>query len=360
VSNGLTLEEPALSKGLLWMRAVRRRTLDYWYATVEDPDAAHIEAALATVAVNVIDESVFLASHGDRYRDHRPAHPQGRVVMGLEFIRNCEIHATQLTELATTATFGVPGLGFRLVLSWPEFEALPWDYRQRLGGEPRARGEARDAYRKWVAGRPVIETLLDAIAYFEQLDSRLLPAEAVDLRYSFAPAVPLGFNDELFTCRPMGLDHTQLVLPDLACRNVERRSASWPSADQWLKEQDRMIRKQPPAGTCREICVRVVDGTGKLVGYRGYAESPDEQYRHAWVERAPQVGRDIRNGFRYFLVLAGSEIDVVADDQLNLSARIEGVDALDLVESNNSDLSLDHIAINEANPDLYRRERLAR
>jgi hypothetical protein len=36
------------------------------------------------------------------------------------------------------------------------------------------------------------------------------------------------------------------------------------------------------------------------------------------------------------------------------------VDALDLVESNNSDLSLDHIAINEANPDLYRRERLAR
>jgi hypothetical protein len=60
------------------------------------------------------------------------------------------------------------------------------------------------------------------------------------------------------------------------------------------------------------------------------------------------------------LVVAGNEVDVVADDQLNLSARIEGVDALDLVESNNSDLSLDHIAINEANPDLYRRERLAR
>jgi hypothetical protein len=360
VSSDLTLEEPVLSKGLLWMRAVRRRTLDYWYATAEDPDAAHIEAALATVAVNVVDEAVFEASHHYRYRDHRRVHPQGRVVMGLELIRNCEIHATELADLTTTAIVGVPDLGFRQVLSWPDLDSLPVDYRQQQDGEPRARGEARDAYRKWVAGRPVIETLLDAIAYFELLDSRLRPADTIDLRYSFVPAVPLGLNQEIFACRPISLDQLQLVLPDLACRNTERRSPSWPSADQWLKEQGRAIRRRAPAGKSREICGRVVDETGKLIGYRGYAGGRDELFRHAWVERAPQVGRDIRMGFRYFLLVGGIEVDGVADDQLNVRTPVDGVDALGSVESEESEFALDHMAINEGNPDLYRRERLAR
>lgn len=360
VNIDLTLQEPALSKGLLWMRAVRRRTLDYWYSTVEGPDAAHIEAAMATVAMNVVDEAVFYRSHGDHYRDHRRTHPQGRVVMGMELIRNCEVHATELCNLTTTATFGVPELGFRQVLAWPDFESLPVDYRQQQDGEPRARGEARDAYRKWVAGRPVIETLLDAIAYFESLDSRLRPAENVDLRYSFVPPVALGVNEEMFVCRPIGLDQVQLVLPDLACRNTERRSPAWPSADQWLKEQDRAIRKQAPAGTSREICARIVDERGKLIGYWGYAGDRDEPYRYAWVERAPQVGRDIRMGFRYFLLAAGVEVDVVADDQLNVVAAIDGLDALGSVTSEESVFALDHLAINEANPDLYRHERLAR
>ncbi len=360
VNIDLTLQEPALSKGLLWMRALRRCTLDYWYATAEDPEAAHIEAALATVAVNVVDEAIFERSHGDRYCDHRRAHPQGRVVMGLELIRNCEIHATELSDLTTTATFGVPELGFRQVLAWPDFECLPVDYRQQQDGEPRARGEARDAYRKWVARRPVIETLLDAIAYFELLDSRLRAAETVDLRYSFVPAVPLGVKEEMFACRPIGLDQLQLVLPDLACRNTERRSPSWPSADKWLKRQDRAIRRQAPGGTSREICARVVDDAGKLIGYRGYAGGRDDLYRHAWVERAPQVGRDVRTGFRYFLPVAGVEVVVVADDELNVHAPVEGADALGSVKSEESAFALEHLAINEANPDLYRRERLAR
>jgi hypothetical protein len=360
VNTDLTLEEPALSKGLLWMRAVRRRTLDYWYATAEDPEAAQVEAALAAVAVNVVDEAVFERSHGDGYRGHRRVHPQGRVMMGLELIRNCEIHATDLSDLATTATFGVPELGFRQLLAWPNFDSLPADYRQQQDGEPRARGEARDAYRKWVAGRPVIETLLDAIAYFESLDSRLRPVETVDLRYSFVPPVPLGVNEEMFACRPIGLDQLQLVLPDLACRNTERRSPSWPSADQWLKEQNRAIRRQAPAGTSREICARVVDDAGRLIGYRGYAGDRNELYRPAWVERGPQVGRDIRMGFRYFLLVAGTEVDVVADDQLSVLATVNGVDALGSVKSEESTFALDHLAINEANPDLYRRERLAR
>jgi hypothetical protein len=65
-------------------------------------------------------------------------------------------------------------------------------------------------------------------------------------------------------------------------------------------------------------------------------------------------------GFRYFLLVAGTEVDVVADDQLSVLATVNGVDALGSVKSEESTFALDHLAINEANPDLYRRERLAR
>ena len=355
----LVLHEPHLSKAILWIRALRRRTIDYWYATTEDPGSALLEAALATVAANVIDETVFENAHEDSYRVRRRSHPQGRVVMGLELIRNCEVHAVDAIEPTVTAVFGVPGLGYRQVYAWPSFEALPLEYRQQQDGEPRARGEARDAYRKWVAGRPVSETLLDAIAFFESLDKRLCPLTALDLEYSFVPDMPLGRGKELFMCRPMGLDQFQLLLPDLACRSTERRSPSWIPADQWLAEQDRAIRKRQPAGTCREVCGRVIDGSGSLVGYRGLTGRKDQHYRDSWVERASQVGRDIRMGYRYFVLLGDAEVDVASDQQLRVSAHYQSIDLLKELDSTDSPTSLDHMTLNESNPDLYRRERLA-
>lgn len=46
------------------MRAVRRTTLACWYATVQDTQAALIEATSACLVVNVFDESVFEVEHG--------------------------------------------------------------------------------------------------------------------------------------------------------------------------------------------------------------------------------------------------------------------------------------------------------
>jgi hypothetical protein len=359
VNHNFALQEPFLSKGMLWARALRRRIIDCWYATTEDPNAAVIEAALATVAVNVMDESVFGKAHGNVYREHRRAHPQGRVVMGLELIRNCEVHAVELSQPTVAAMFGVPDLGYRQVYTWPPFESLPVEYRQQEEGEHRARGEARDAYQKWVAGRPIIETILDAIAFFESLDATLRPANALVLRVSFVPGIPLGRNEEQFACRPMGLDQFQLFLPDLACRPTERRSPSWVAADQWLKEQVKAIRREQPGGVSREIRSRIVHETGRLIGYRGLSGPRDATYRDSWVERAKQVGRDIRTGFRYFVLVEDVEVDATADDQLAVSALLESVDVLAELETGDSPTALDHLKLNEANPDLYRMERLA-
>jgi len=360
VNHDFALQEPFQSKGLLWARALRRRTIDYRYATTEDPDAAAIEAALATVAVNVMDETVFEKSHGDPYREHRRAHPQGRVVMGLELIRNCEVHAVELAQPTVAAMFGVPELGYRQVYAWAAVKSLPMEYCQQQDGEPRARGEARDAYHKWIAGRPIIETLLDAIAFFESLDEALRPAEAPDLRYSFVPGVPLGRNEEQFACRPMGLDQFHLYLPDLACRPTERRSPSWEPADHWLKGQVKTIQKEQPGGVSREIRSRIIDEAGTFIGYRGLSGPRDATYRDSWVERAKQVGRDIRMGFRYFVVVGDFELDATADAQLAVSALSDSVNVLAQLERSDSPIALDHLKLNEANPDLYRMERLAR
>jgi hypothetical protein len=360
VNHDFTLQEPFRSKGLLWARALRRRTIDYWYATTEDADAAAIEAALATVVLNVIDETVFEKCHGNTYQEHRRAHPQGRVVMGLELIRNCEVHAVELAQPTVAAMFGVPELGCRQVYTWAEFESLPVEYRQQQDGEPRARGEARDAYHKWIAGRPIIETLLDAIAFFESLDEALRPAEALDLRYTFVPGVPLGRNEEQLACRPMGLDQFHLFLPDLACRPTERRSASWEPADRWLKEQVKAIQKEQPSGVSREIRSRIIDEAGTFIGYQGLSGPRDAENRDFWVERAKQVGRDIRLGFKYFVVVKDIEVDATADTQLAVTAMSDSVDTLTELERSDSPISLDHLKLNEANPDLYRMERLAR
>ena len=75
------------------MRAFRRGLLAYWYATLEDTEAAAIEAATATWYVNILDETVFEQAHGEPYKDLRANDRLGRVVMGLELIRNCETHA---------------------------------------------------------------------------------------------------------------------------------------------------------------------------------------------------------------------------------------------------------------------------
>jgi alkanesulfonate monooxygenase SsuD/methylene tetrahydromethanopterin reductase-like flavin-dependent oxidoreductase (luciferase family) len=110
----------------------------------------------------------------------------------------------------------------------------------------------------------------------------------------------------------------------------------------------------------REIRSRIIDEAGTLIGYRGLSGPRDATYRDSWVERAKQVGRDIRMGFRYFVVMGDAEVDATADAQLAVSALSDSGDVLAELETSDSPIALDHLNLNEANPDLYRMERLAR
>lgn len=349
---------PALApKANLWALALRRRIFDYWYATLEGEDAAHAEAALAAIVVNVLDEAVFQAVHGEAYRTERRLNPLGRVVMGLELIRNCEVHSSEAGSLKEHAMFSFPGVGMRAQYHWPALADLPAEYRKRQTDEHRARGEARDAYDKWVADRPVIETLLDAVAFFGQLDSSLVADQPIELTSPLCSA-PLAEDGQTALYKPVGLDRYALFLPDLACRNTERRAPHWPSADRWLADENQRIRKTAPKSIDREVVRVIRDSTGRTIAYTGLSGLPRDAYRTAWTERASQVGRDVRFGCRHYVIHHGAEIELTADEQLRVKAIVGTADVLSELDDGESEHDLRHLELMEHNPDLYRRSRL--
>lgn len=238
------------------MRALRRGLLAYWYATLEGTEAAAIEAATAAWYVNVLDEAVFEHAHGQAYRRVRASDRLGQVVMGLELLRNCEIHAPVVFDglLVESHRYGVPlsmgGHAPRSVFKWAEWEALPPAYRDVTSSateaqvQKRARGEAQHAYRQAVQARQVIETLFDAMAFFQSLDARLIGPPAPPVRWSFVevPEVPdtdpdLAGPTAWHLARPVGLDAYEPFLPDLACRSTERRAAQWRPADRTFTDR---------------------------------------------------------------------------------------------------------------------------
>ena len=322
----MPLPDVALGKAQRYARALRRAVLAYWYATLEDPEAAALEAITATLYVNILDEAVFEPALETRYRAIRSQDRLGWVVMGLELIRNCETHSSVLAEdlLVQKQILGVPlhqgGQITRCVYAWAEYDQLPDDYRNLPVGtgdrQRRARGEAQDGYRKAVQGRHVIETLLDAMAFFESLDPRLIGVDGPALRWAYAEAygeLPVGENPDggvqaWLVARPMGLDRFELFLPDIVCRYSERRSAWWPAADVPLGERRRLLRDQLPGETERQVA-HALHEDGRLIGYSGYG-SGGSGLRSSWVERKQQVWRDVRSGYRYYVRHDDGEVDL--------------------------------------------------
>jgi hypothetical protein len=147
------LPDPAFDKARGYMRGLRRAVLSFWYATLEDSEAATLEATTASLLVNILDEAVFEESFGESYREIRARDRLGRVVTGLELIRNCETHAPLLAEglLVEKHLLGVPllrgGQIMRCVYAWAEYDNLPVAYRtldqEANISRQRARGEVR-------------------------------------------------------------------------------------------------------------------------------------------------------------------------------------------------------------------------
>jgi hypothetical protein len=369
----LPLPDRSWPKAHRYIRALRRGVLSYWYATLEGEEAAAIEAATATWYVNILDEAVFEDAHGKSYRDLRANDRLGQVVMGLELIRNCETHAPVVFDglLVETHVYGVPlsigGQVMRSVFKWAEWDALPVAYRDLsstdLQAQRRARAEAQHAYREAVRDRHVIETLFDAMAFFQSLDARLVGPPAPPLRWAFMeiPDTDLQLNEPTtwYLARPLGLDEFETVLPGLACRTTERLTAQWRAADRYFEAKVKQAKKELPSAPTREAQHVVVED-GRVIGYSGF--QPDPHGGGYWIERCRQVWQDVRMGYRYFVVHAGAEIDLRSTAQQRVCAPLpDGRDLLaDLPPPTHAALDFGRLRMAEAYPDVYLEMRINR
>lgn len=373
ITDRLPLPDRSWPKAHRYMRALRRGVLSYWYATLEGEEAAAIEAATATWYVNILDEAVFEDAHGKSYRDLRAKDRLGQVVMGLELIRNCETHAPVVFDglLVETHVYGVPlsigGQVMRLVFKWAEWDALPVAYREVSStdsqAQRRARAEAQHAYREAVRDRHVIETLFDAMAFFQSLDARLVGPPAPPLRWSFTE-IPdtdpeLDEPTTWYLARPLGLDEFEPFLPGLASRTTERLTAQWRAADRYFEAKVKQVKKEPPSAPTREVQHVVLEG-GRVVGYSGFQPGP-----HGggwWIERCRQVWQDVRKGYRYFVVHAGAEIDLRPTARQRVCAPLpDGRDLLaDLPPPTQAALDFGRLRMAEAYPDVYLEMRINR
>jgi hypothetical protein len=365
VTQGLVLPDGQLAKAVVYMRALRRAVIAFWYATVEDVEAALIEAVQACLAVNILDEAVFEHALGEPYRQIRVKDRLGQVVTGLELIRNCETHAHVSFDglLAERRVLGVPmhaGTIYRVVPAWAEYADLPSAYveldQSATSNQKRARGEAQHGYRTAVAGRSVLETLLDAIAFFQRIDPRLVVEDGPVLQYAHVELLPdrdpTCEPEHAFLTKPVGLDTFEVFLPSLATRHTERRSAQRAAADGYFTAKVKAAKKIVPGAAYREIR-HVLRDNGKVLGYSGVSPGgPSTSW--FWVERAQQVWRDVRNGYRYLVVHDDQQVEVVEHGHQRLAALLDGTDLLvELPDGDEPHADIGRLTMVETYPDLY-------
>ncbi|MEX1005802.1 MAG: hypothetical protein WD156_10600 [Acidimicrobiia bacterium] len=174
------------AKGRRWMRALQRQVADAWAATTEtdtslcgvhgmeaECEVVAISTAFAVTAARVVDYEVFHAEHGQAYLDAKQSERQGQVVDGLVLIRNAEIHLPVILDPDVPRVLSLltrdGRSAFRVVPKWKPYGQLPPDVQNNTKTSKRCHA----AYQATVAGEPVIETLLDAIAWFVKCDPSL-------------------------------------------------------------------------------------------------------------------------------------------------------------------------------------------
>lgn len=367
VTQEVVLPDEQLAKAVVYMRALRRAVIAFWYATIEDSQAALIEAVQACFLINILDEAVFELTLGEPYKEIRASDRLGQVVTGLELVRNCETHAHVAFDglLVTRRVLSVPtraGAIPRLVPVWAEYADLPHPYveldQSATANQKRARGEAQHGYRRAVAGRSVLETLLDAIAFFQKIDPRLTVEDGPALQYAYVEVLPdrdpaAGEPQHVLLTKPIGLDSFEVFLPPLATRHTERRAVQWQAADSYFTVRVKPAKKTVPKAAYREIRY-VLRDNGKMIGYAGVSPGEASTYWF-WVERVQQVWRDVRNGYRYLVLHDGQQVEVVEYGHQRVAALLaDGTDLLArLPDGHEPHADLDRLTMTETYPDLY-------
>ncbi|MGA6205469.1 hypothetical protein ACPESR_11985 [Nocardia testacea] len=273
-------------------RALAEAIARTWTATVRSDVALHpgsrfdidceqvvIDAANASVIARTIDqqfEKLLAPNDQDPYKKFRDDDTDGRIVRGLTLIRNADTHADSVIEMDSNRVVGGMA-GWRVFPVWKAHADLPAEIQNLRGTAP----GVHKRYRDWVAGRLVVETLLDAMRFFDRCDPSLARrSESGDLE---------GF--------PLG---------DLGAPGYDCLHPYWLRENELSEQLLDRFKNMVPTGLGRRIHRAVPHAdTTLLVGVtalRGYGMS--------FIESTEQVARDISGGYVYTAATKNGDIVV--------------------------------------------------
>lgn len=254
-----------------------------------DSERVALEVAPALSAVRTLDLEVIRRSQspadGQRYVDLQSTDPQGQVVRGLVLVRNADTHLAATLDLHVDRVVDTSGQ-WRVMPAWQPYGRLPATIRSSTG----TARQVHAAYRAAVGGHLVIETLLDAFAFFMRCDPTLA-RRRTDGELAYFP------------------------LPPYTSHDYERRHPEQPNRSVIETKVRHAAVDTPPSGDCREILYRLTsDGVPVYCEY-----TVGSGIRSLFTEAGPQIARDLRAGYPYVSVAADStrhDVSVGADGRL--------------------------------------------
>ncbi|MGW5610435.1 hypothetical protein ACWEWI_30950 [Streptomyces sp. NPDC003753] len=273
-----------------------------WEATIstlathpkEMSERVAVELASALAAIRTLDLEVIRKSlHGadaQRYLALQDSDVQGQVVRGLVLLRNADIHLPSALTVNVNCCFG-EGEVYQIVPTWSAYDALPAVVRTN----PLNRPGVCVAYENAVGGHAVLETLLDAFAFFDRCDPTLARRNATTGELAYFP-----------------LRGPTLI--DYARRHPDERNRT-----DVEKDVRRQAQATPPSGDGREVEFRISKGAAV---YCGHTVHP--RFRRLFIEEAAQIVRDVELGYSYILVSEGGTrrpLAVNADGHLVADCR---------------------------------------
>lgn len=293
------------------MRKLQMEITDVWSALVDDEvvfltgngprvdtEKFAIRTEAPTVTIRTLDLECFDKTAGGPYRTLRANRLDGQTVRGLKIVRNSHVHSKLTTDPSLHRVVGpVAGGLWRLYVSWPQYDDLPMDIRT---GAMSPSAKLQTTYERHVAGRDVIDTLLDALAFFAAADPSIATWDsAAELQ---------------------GYPLQQLPGPP---GEYQRHTPFNPSLRDWSAKLFDYARGQTPEHP-REITGAVRADNGSIECYIGTTQRGFAQFK--WIETSDQLSRDVDNGARYHVAgtaLAsgadGPEVDGIALHALPMS-----------------------------------------
>lgn len=329
-SLGFQLPLDKLERGRRLMRALQHQVRHCYEATaLTESDPRSSDPGTEIVAIRVVGGLVLIQALSELFEKayprviqhdpysspfvtHLESDTEGQVVSGLKLIRNAEVHdPTALLEFdtarMTTAFFDNGTQGFQCFPIWPAYGDLPQSVQDSA---PRTAQRHHDNYENTVGERHVVDTLLDALKFFLDCDSRL---------------ARLARGGE-----PSELPLEAFPLPVGSAHGYERPHPYWPTVEAHNAEAIEGIRSRPPTGEGRIVVGLLFDDSGCCVALCGNTRKP-----HMWTtftETPEQVVRDITEfEYEYLVEIAGERAALVVEEG---ELRVNGLSATEIGLSN--------------------------